>query len=1001
MQTVWLLNLTLFLNDSNYDAKKEESFELIYPDEDDLTPAEVDDEWEKFYNDVVHPVVSSKNNQAAFNELLYGEHPKLDRWHFAAYYCLAMRNACTDSMVRNMEFVTYDGNIWLPKWWDVDMECGLQQTGECNIEPTSDRNTMAPGSTTAYAFSGRMKIDGVTISSWLWDGLEGSTQFMQDVKDMDDALYKAGLTYTNMTKIQDEEYIDAWSNALYNESSVAKYLAYNDLLSLQGDRTPHRHWFLRTSYDYFDALHVCGEYTSKLITIRTQSISPNKLINIEAAQTSYFGWGYTTTIVQSGIRIEKGENADLTIDRTLQNNDPLHIFAANKIAVIDLEPIAECIAGSDIDFSGAYDDILGSQLKTLWLGVSKIRMNQGIFNTSSAATEIQGITNLDKLETLSIQGMQYFTALNMSGLRSLKYLYAAGSRLDSFNPASGSRFVSVELPTTITSMQMDGCSLTKTVNNVDTCVIKWFDTDYSDNLPTGVSESTIPATLRVLNFFGMGNDVGTKLLILDWINAVYTASGDAGLANLELTCRNVNWTGVSVSDLLKLSKIGVKALTGKIKCSGTLTSSDIVAIQSAFGNDVFTNNPGVPLRIDGDSGIIIGAPSQILAGQEFTASAVVFPIEEEHDDIIFVLGTYDDNDNFVPQTRLQNIQGDYYYQYKDSVLYEATGRLVSQETQENDYNIVIQGRTSTDAAYAQVTVKKRTYASTINLNLTATSGKNVSYNSSSQVYNINDDDLKLTIDVSTTPSEVTGTISTETWNISSNISSLCRVDVQNSNKLEVYIEAAGTVLTKGTITHTKTYVNGISVTKTINLWFKSPTTVLTSLINTPLQTYVNNAGYSHNPSYSTDIELWEITDLSFALGSGSTLVHLAELNEMLNLNMTTLDLSNCTSLGNNDNLITLEDGTTQDYVNILPRANQTLIFDFEEINLSNTKLKGVNLKSGDVLETITYGDYTTAINLVNQTALTEVNIPEAVLDNLTDLIIEGCTNFEEITWIAE
>ena len=82
-------------------------------------------------------------------------------------------------------------------------------------------------------------------------------------------------------------------------------------------------------------------------------------------------------------------------------------------------------------------------------------MNLGVFNTSSSATELQGINTFHRLEELDIQGMQYFINLDLSATNSLRKLYAAGSSLDSFNPAAGSNFSVVELPTTVVSMQMD------------------------------------------------------------------------------------------------------------------------------------------------------------------------------------------------------------------------------------------------------------------------------------------------------------------------------------------------------------------------------------------------------------------------------------------------------------------------------------------------------------------------------------------------------------------
>ena len=1174
-------DLTLFLNDSNWEEDRDESFELVYPDEDDLTPAEIEAEWQKFYRDVVHPIVSTRGNQEAFNLLLYGSNPKLDRWHFAAYYCLAMRNACTDSMVRNMEFVTYDGNVWMPKWWDVDMQCGLQQTGECNIVPSSDRTTLAPGSTTAFAFSGRMYVGGVLKSSWLWDALEGSEQFMQDVKTMDAALYAAGWTYNQVTTKQDEEYIDAWSNALFNESSVSKYLAYNDLPALQGDRTPHRHWFLRTSYDYFDALHVCGEYTSKLISIRTQSIAPNKTISFKSAFTSYFGWGYTTNIIQSGIRVEKGQTGELTIDRTLALNDPLHIFAANKIAEIDLSQISENIAGSDVDFSGTYDDLLGSQLKKLILGVPKARMNTGVFNLSTSATEIQGITTFNRMEYLDIQGMQYFVGLDMSAMHSLTHFYAAGARLDSFNPASGSNLKVVELPTTVTSMQMDGCNLTG-VNNE--CVIKWYETIYDNDLPVRVEEVGIPSTLRVLILSGMGTNLGTQQLVFDWLNSVYDDYGDEGLAQLQITCRNVNWENVPVSDLLKLSKIpaAARTVTGRIKCSGTLTGLDIVNIQNAFGEQVFTNNPGVTLRIDADSGFILGAPETVLAGNNALITGVAFPIAEATA-VTYRLGQYDGNHNFVPQARLIDENNNAYYRYKDAILYESTGRLVTYETAENDYSFVVEGATQIVADYATIQVLKRSYPSGVNINFTYTEGKNVSLNEMDHRWYITSDDLTLHFESSVTPADITGTVVSEVWTISDGISGLCSININTNNTFEVYVQSSGATLSTGTITHTKTYIEGTVVSKSIPFAFKSPITAVTSRHNPILQTELFNAGYAANAGYTTDVELWFVPNLDFLIkkdwrnsggyiesngsqyfdigivpttgtvvkikairpmfgvchqgngngmwfasmpssntncefflgtlsqkhvisnsgtlseyelsygeylkrdgttiytgnqgipvnshsmylfqafnlqtnspesrnftsklysfiveqnntlvremypavdsngvvcmydyvskqyfynsGAGeftvsdevkqtSKLVHLAELNNFINLDNTKLDLSRFSLLGSNDNLTDLED-STQDYVNVLPRASQQLDLDFQEIDLSNTQLKGINLKSGNVLETITYGDQTEKVELVNQSALTEVNIPSD-LDNLDKLVIENCNELEGIVWI--
>jgi len=1130
-------DLPLFLNDQYYEEERDDYFELVYPDDDDLTPQEVEDEWAKFYNDVVHPIVSSKNNQAAFEELLYGDNPKLDRWSFAAYYCLAMRNACSDSFVRNMELVTYDGNIWGPKWWDVDMQCGLEQSGYLTVQPTSTRDTeISPG---VYAFSGRVGEKGSANykSSWLWDGLENSTQFMEDVKTMDAALYEAGWRYQQITKVQDNDYVDSWSDSLYNESSIVKYLTYDELnhKSLQGSRTPHRHWFLRTSFDYFDALHCCGEYMSNRFEARTVISGIDKLdpstykhIRIIAALTSYFGWEHTNTIVQAGIKIERGEIGVLDITENLHYQDPLHILGANKIEALDISELSQNLY-ADINLEKLYDSVLGSLLKKLILGTgdttsAKVRLNNGEFNTNIGANTIGGILTLSKLEYLDVQGMHSLTGLSLHSSDNknyvpLKELYAAGTNLDSFNPTSGSALVKVELPTTIRSIEANQCKFTDSNNN---CVISWYktlynpvssnslntayinntgeiveyqgsnsvktdriqvtpgqkikmtytlhnvesnpadikyayypnlpvsgdtaanvyqiekihggnrtykseytftvgssysgylaisyaynssedsylsDVSYQDlNVPVGVEQSTVPSNMRAMILTGMGTDHGAQELITQWLNAVYTDYGDAGLQNLQLVYRNINWEGVSRDTLNQLAKVGTRTITGRIKVSGELSGEDIVNLQEQFGRDIFTNNPGVPLRIDADAGFILGAPEEILAGNTAQVTGVAFPIEGSTTVVTYRLGTYDGQGNFVAQTRLTNLEGRHYYQYKDTVLYEDDGTIVTRETLEPDYNIVVEGATISTADYATITVKRRTYPEYVNYNIAATPGKRVSYDAANNSYYVTDSDLRLILTAYTVPEQVTGTIATETWTISNEIAPLCRIDSQTGNLLEIYVEDAGETMSTGTITYTKTYVDGTVKSKTMTFRFKTPVAAVTTRHNAPLQASLYNAGYAERADITMDYEIWKVQDLSFALISGNTLLHLGEFNDFLNLNMTNLNLSNCTNLGNNSNLVDLEDGT-QDYINVFPRASQTLAFDFENINLSNTRLAGINLKQGSTLESITYGDYTEEVVLVNQSALTEVNIPEDVTSTMDKLVIENCDKLEEITWI--
>ena len=503
-------DMTLFLDDVDWDAEdsdgnkiREKQFELVYPDEDDILKEGgttlLYETWNKFYTKFLHPVCSTKGtikyhdsietitgNQLDFNNLYYGENSIMDRWHFAAYYCLFLRNCCSDSLARNMELTTYDGQHWLPKWWDVDMQCGLYQTGACNLEPMSTRNTVAPGTESSFALSGRglISTSGKIRSSWLWDGLERCEQFIQDVKTIDNALYDAGWTYTRMNELMDEGYVNTWSQALYNESGIYKYIDHNTSqnnvkIHLQGDRTPHRHWFLRTSYDYFDAINVCGEYTDKTIDVRTEiPYSPQDdvvcKIRLTTGIDSFLGWGTSISKDFTGLEAPRGVEKELTIDRTLQLNNPLHVYAASKLSEVDFSEIAPYMA-ADLNLSKTYDSVTGTYLRKVILGVSMQNMHNNIFNRFSTLSGVSGIENFTRVEEFNIQGLYNIITLDLTNMRSLKKFYAAGTRLNSFIPASGSNLEDIQLPTTISSIKMNSCTLQND--------IKWYKTT------TGTSEN--------------------------------------------------------------------------------------------------------------------------------------------------------------------------------------------------------------------------------------------------------------------------------------------------------------------------------------------------------------------------------------------------------------------------------------------------------------------------------------------------------------------------------
>lgn len=279
--------------------KWERAYEMIYPDPDDLDSTQFPRKAQPFV-DWYNWVVSTKNNQSKF-EAEAADH--LDLYKMAAYYIFAMRFGLVDSLERNAQIKTYDGVHFHYEPWDMDIALGNKNDGGIAYNPPINRDTKL--STSTYAFSGRAadEITGQVVSSnWLWDALEAWDEWSNViVPKVADALYTAGLTYGNICTMFDNNYAAAWCETIYNKSGDFKYIQSrnNDafLNWLQGSRLTHRHWWLSTSMDYYDAKWFCGDYKNHSIYI-TANVSLGNQVTEESEEgvSGNTGSGKTITV---------------------------------------------------------------------------------------------------------------------------------------------------------------------------------------------------------------------------------------------------------------------------------------------------------------------------------------------------------------------------------------------------------------------------------------------------------------------------------------------------------------------------------------------------------------------------------------------------------------------------------------------------------------------------------------------------------------------------------
>ena len=455
----------------------EEDFELVYPEKEEITASKRFSP-EKFrqtvqpFTDWLGWLISTYQNQSKFE----AEAPQhLDLYKIAAYYIFVLRFGLVDSLERNAQIKTYDGQHFHYEPWDMDIALGNRNTGGIAFDPPIDRNTMMDADTAAISGKSRIdtnndKIADTTVSNWLFDALEAWPYWMETiVPKVADALYEAGLKYENVIDMLDNEYQNEWSESIYNESGLFKYVknrqntdddgnilpGFNDdwLAWLQGARTTHRHWWLKTSMDYYDAKWGVGEFKKKSMYFGCEMHNVNGTIDITPYADTYFSFEREAT--KFGPYSASITNP-LRFDMSVINSGakvPFKIYGANFIREIDISSIA---AGLQVfSTTNSYSSEVGPTITKVNIGVpisleTSSRL-EGSENNKSVT--IEAGNSMNALEELNIRGQKGIKGLSfLENVKTITKLNAAGSGLLTLTSAVGTDYDTLELPNTLTSI---------------------------------------------------------------------------------------------------------------------------------------------------------------------------------------------------------------------------------------------------------------------------------------------------------------------------------------------------------------------------------------------------------------------------------------------------------------------------------------------------------------------------------------------------------------------
>ena len=615
----------------------EDYFEMIFPDEDDIAKDDAKKGLTKFspnskYANKATPFVNflkwitdCKNNynratnwwsagvytstQQAFEATA---HDHLDMYKLAAYYIFFLRFGLVDSVERNAQLKTYDGQHWHYEAWDMDIALGNTNQGALVLNPPMDRTSLEPGTTT-YAFSGR----SATTSNVLWDCLEAWKYWSETVVPIvAQALYQAGLNYNNITRMFDEEYAEAWSESMYNESGFFKYIENGGadwLAWLQGSRTSHRHWWISTSMNYYDAKWTCGSFNEHRIRLfADKAINPvgTDIVTIKPTSDTFFKIaqqeGRTSLGFLPATRLSPAVFDISTA--AFSAKDPSYIYGGTFVEEIDLSCFAEKLKAADLSL--CYDTVLGAPIKKINVGIpytvdSETQYSGKVSGTALRLTGYDSTTKQDafaNLQVLDITGQSTITSTQeLLGTRNRKNItdfYAIGSGVTQFiSSTSGNKFNIIKLPgitTTTYTNQPDTVVTfnTLTMQNSSWNTIEFWDTIKSgevqyvrdnndeivlddDNLPIMVpniatfTKSNIPSQLSTVQFKGSTarNECAGQFL-LDWIDSIDASLPEghteedlyAALHNKVFEAENINWgipgqtLTISYNDLARIAQ---------------------------------------------------------------------------------------------------------------------------------------------------------------------------------------------------------------------------------------------------------------------------------------------------------------------------------------------------------------------------------------------------------------------------------------------------------------
>lgn len=446
-----------------------------------------------------------------------------DRDYLLTYYLFTDYFLSVDQRAKNMMLRTWDGLKWYITYYDGDTQLGKRNDCFLVYTYTTDRDTY-DAEASKYAFEGH--------DSWLWNLVLANLQ--DDLKRCA-ASFRAVMTNERVLSMLNEEQSGNWSDRAFNKSGYLKYIApavqemygkvWPFIYALQGSNRSHREYFIKNRFALLDAKYGTSNFTSDNIDLylsRTADDTADTL-KVTAAEPYAFGYGTNNSpnIAGTGI-VDEGDTATLSITGAYTVNDPLRVYGASRMRVLDMTGAADhlknaldlgkCTVLRELNLQSATTGSTG-----WWLSIGSCRQLRKLNVRNQAQAKTGGSTS---------------TALDLTEQTKLEELDARGTKVQSVTFAKGAPVTKAYLPGTLTTLRLEylpkltAANLTlETWSNVRTLI---FDTCPGLNWETILNRCANIDRLRVTGIDR--EDDGT------WLNKFANMGGVDAEGNSTDTC---------------------------------------------------------------------------------------------------------------------------------------------------------------------------------------------------------------------------------------------------------------------------------------------------------------------------------------------------------------------------------------------------------------------------------------------------------------------------------